>query len=62
MRAYEEFKKEGLSTIRLNSVINGSTFDDAICQEHNMEMEHLPSGTEVKKVYATQTGEFCCWD
>ena len=62
MRAYEEFKKEGLSTIRLNSVINGSTFDDAICQEHNMEMERLPSGKEVKKVYATQTGEFCCWD
>jgi len=62
MRAYEEFKKEGLKTIRLNTIIDGSSFDDCICQDHSMEMEQLPNGKPIKKVYISKDLHFFCHD
>ena len=46
MRAYEKFKEDGLNSARLNSIIDGSTFDDCICQEHEMEMEMFMKAIE----------------
>ncbi len=47
MRAYVFFRNNsGIKTIRLNSIIDGETFDDCICQQHDMEMEG-----GVKKLY-----------
>ncbi|NWF98010.1 MAG: glycosyltransferase [Nitrospirae bacterium] len=52
MRAYEIFRqKEGIQTIRLNSIINDETFDDCICQQHEMEIEG-----GVKKLYFINNG------
>ena len=42
MRAYQEFKESmgsNIRTIRLNTIIDGTAFDDCICQDHDMEME-----------------------
>ena len=65
MRAYQEFKKSlgtQLRTMRLNTVIGGSIFDDCICQEHNMEMEIFidqnQKNIKIKKIYCTQDGNF----
>lgn len=61
MRAYKTFKEEErIRTIRLNTIIDGSTFDDCICQEHNMQMEQLPSGQIIKKVYLNPDGRCYC--
>ena len=64
MKAYQLFKECigcGVNTIRLNTIIDGSTFDDAIRQEHGMEMECLLSGKNVKKVYFSPDGRFYCY-
>ena len=61
MRAYEEFKKDGLNSTRLNTILDGSTFDDCICQTHGMEMEPLPNGRVIKKVYSADDGIFYCY-
>lgn len=61
MQAYKTFKEEErIRTIRLNTIIDGSTFDDCICQEHNMEMERLPSGRKIKKIFLNVDGRFYC--
>ncbi|MCG2721195.1 MAG: hypothetical protein L6290_04145, partial [Thermodesulfovibrionales bacterium] len=40
MRAYSVFKeKNHIKTIRLNTIIEGETFDDIIIQQHDMEYE-----------------------
>jgi hypothetical protein len=62
MRAYEEFKKGPLNSIQLNTILDGSTFDDCICQPHDMEMESLPSGKTIKKVYIDNSGSCFCFD
>lgn len=39
MKAYSTFKEEEkIKTIPLNTIINNETFDECLCQEHNMEM------------------------
>ena len=60
MRAYEEFKESGLNAIRLNTILGGSSFDDCICQNHEMEMEPLPNGKLIKKIYIDTDGAFYC--
>lgn len=61
MRAYVVFKEEeNINSIRLNSIIDGSAFDDCICQEHNMEMETIPFGRKIKKIYCNLAGDFYC--
>ena len=61
MRAYEAFKEEKrIRSIRLNTIIDDSTFDDCICQEHGMAMEKLPFSKRVKKVYLSRDGGFYC--
>ena len=57
---FKKCKKCRAKTIRLNTIINGSTFDDVIRQEHGMEMERLRSGKEIKKVYLDSDGNFYC--
>ena len=64
MKAYKTFKECigcGVKTIRLNTIIDGSTFDDAIRQEHGMEMECLLYGKNIKKVYLSPNGGFYCY-
>jgi len=47
MRAFAEYKRRiPITTMRLNSIIDGETFDDAICQSHNMQMQR-----GMKKLY-----------
>ncbi|APB34937.1 hypothetical protein GlitD10_2596 [Gloeomargarita lithophora Alchichica-D10] len=59
MSAYLEFKKEPvINTIRLNTVINNSTFDDCMCYKHELETERLFTGREVKKIYTNGSGYF----
>lgn len=54
MRAYVEFKNNSnIKTIRLNSIINDETFDDCICQQHDMEMDG-----KVKKLYFKDGGVY----
>lgn len=61
MRAYKSFKEEaGLNSVRLNTVIDGSSFDDCICQEHGMVMEALPMGPTIKKVCLEKNRQFVC--
>ncbi|MDJ0745516.1 MAG: hypothetical protein QNJ32_19430 [Xenococcaceae cyanobacterium MO_167.B27] len=69
MRAYDIFKQEErIDSIRLNTIIDDSTFDDCICQEHNMEMEKLPlgqkinKGRKIKKVYLSPDRTFYCYE
>ncbi|WAS05662.1 hypothetical protein LQF76_01865 [Gloeomargaritales cyanobacterium VI4D9] len=59
MSAYLEFKKESVvNSIRLNTVINDSTFDDCMCYKHELETERLFVGREVKKIYTDGSGNF----
>ncbi len=63
MRAYKIFKESKeypIHSIRLNTIIDGSTFDDCICQEHGMEMERILYSKDIKKVYLSPHGEFYC--
>jgi hypothetical protein len=61
MRAYKIFKEEErIRSIRLNTVIGGSTFDDCICQEHDMLMEDSRFGRKIKKVILNKNGRFFC--
>ncbi|HAW20090.1 MAG TPA: hypothetical protein DCX14_07910 [Flavobacteriales bacterium] len=62
MRAYEEFKKEGINSIRLNTILDGSTFDDCITQCHEMEMESLPTGKKIKKIFMSEDGRCYCYN
>ncbi len=61
MSAYEWFKiDEPVNSVPLSTVINGSTFDDCICQEHEMEMERLFNGREIKRIFCSEEGAFFC--
>lgn len=61
MGAYVTFKnEEGLNSVRLNTIVNDSSFDDCICQKHGMQMETLPSGKKIKKVLLGPGGTFFC--
>lgn len=52
MRAYSAYKERTpIKTIRLNSIIDGETFDDCIKQHHDMEMKN-----SIKKLYWTENG------
>lgn len=53
MAAYAEYKRSAnIKSIRLNSIIDGETFDDCICQEHDMEMEDSEqAGKKIKKLF-----------
>jgi len=65
MKAYKEYKisnEKIINTIRLNSIIDGSTFDDCICQQHDMEMEILYPGKKIKKVHCSKSGKFYCYN
>ncbi len=65
MRAYKEFKEDkesSINSIKLRTIIDGSTFDDSICREHNMVMECLPSGKKIKKVHCSPDGKFYCYE
>jgi hypothetical protein len=63
MAAYAIFKQEeGLRSIRLSTVLDGSAFDDCICQDQGMETERLPCGQVVKKAYLNPDGRFFCVD
>jgi hypothetical protein len=62
MRAYKKFKEDNVKSIKLSSIIDGSTFDDCICQENNMKMERLPFGRWIKRVYLSPDGRFYCFD
>lgn len=54
MRAYLEFKQNTpIKTLRLNTIIDDETFDDCICQQHDMEMEG-----GVKKLYFRDGGVY----
>ncbi len=61
MRAYDIFRKEEqVRSLRLNSVIDGSAFDDCVCLEQGMESENLANGRQVKKVLLHADGRFFC--
>ncbi|WP_146528795.1 hypothetical protein [Novipirellula artificiosorum] len=63
MSAFAELKKrQTVKSIRLNTTIDGSTFDDCLCQEHGMEMERIFTEKEIKKVRCSDRGEFFCFD
>ena len=59
MRAYLVFKsEEAVASERLNTVVNGETFDDCICQDHGLEMEPLPDGRPIKRLTLSSRGTF----
>ena len=61
MRAYEIYKKEErVRTIRLNTIIDGSSFDDSVILEDGMAMEYLPYGKKIKRIYLCPDGRFFC--
>lgn len=61
MAAYSIYKtEERVRSIRLNTVIDGTSFDDAIVLEDGMVMEQLGYGKKVKKVFLCSDGRFFC--
>ncbi len=63
MAAYVLFKESTkFKSIRLNSVIDNSVFDDCICQDLEMEFEKktLLFGRAIKKIYCSKDGKFYC--
>ena len=61
MAAYRIFKEEEApATARLNTIHEGASFDDCICQEHGMAMEPTPSGREIKRVHLNRDGRCFC--
>ncbi|MFG0262959.1 MAG: hypothetical protein ACF788_11260, partial [Novipirellula sp. JB048] len=61
MTAYQFFKQdEEVHSIPLKTILDGSTFDDCICQTHEMQMERLFNGREIKRVYCSPEGAFYC--
>ncbi|MEN9217473.1 MAG: hypothetical protein Q6J33_00535 [Gloeomargarita sp. DG_2_bins_126] len=59
MSAYLEFKKEPvIHAVRLNKVLDHSTFDDCMCYKHELEIERLFVGREAKKIYTDGAGYF----
>lgn len=61
MSAYSTFRlEEDFRRTRLNMIIDGTSFDDCICQPHGMEMESLPQRRSIKKVFMHPTGRFFC--
>lgn len=61
MRAYKIFKEEeGILSIRLNTIIDNSSFDDCICESHGMQMEETKFGKSIKKVFLNSDGRFYC--
>ncbi len=63
MDAYATYRDENdISSVWLGKPIEGSIFDDCICQEHGMEMEHLKSRHRVKKIFLGTDGRFFCVD
>lgn len=58
MRAYETFKNEkGVRSIRLNTLIDGGTFDDTLCVDDGMATETF-CGKKVKKIFLSPDGRF----
>jgi len=61
MRAYEIYREENqIRSIKLATVIDGSTFDDCICLENGMTMEGTRFGKRIKKIYLAPGGFFLC--
>ena len=59
MRAYAEAKRrKKLSAFHLSKVVNGTAFDDCICQDHGYETARLASGQIVKNLY-WENGFYC---
>ena len=58
MRAYKAYKDEsGIRRIRLNSIIDGETFDDCICSPDEYETyDHKMRGRTLKKIYMGKDG------
>ena len=65
MAAYKAYRDQErdipIHPVRLNSVIDGSSFDDCICQEHGMKMELFPSAQQIKLIACTDDGRFYCF-
>jgi hypothetical protein len=60
MRAYEIFKaEERIKSIRLATIIDGTTFDDCVCVADGMVMEPTRFGGNVKKVVLAADGFYC---
>lgn len=55
MAAYFSYKDNShIKTLRLNTIIDGESFDDCICQSHDTEMEKavvLGQNSEIKKLF-----------
>lgn len=61
MRAYALYKDEdNVRSVRLNTIVDGTSFDDCICAAHGMEMEMARFGKAIKKVFLTSDGGFYC--
>jgi hypothetical protein len=62
MRAFETFvEEEKIETMRLNTIVDGESFDDCISQRHGYEMESLGEGQEIKKVSLEEGRRFFGW-
>ncbi len=62
MRAFETFvEEENVETKRLNTIVDGESFDDCICQQHGYEMESLDDYRKIKVVTLGEGGRFYCW-
>lgn len=65
MAAYKAYRDQDsdhpVNPTRLNSVIDGSSFDDCICQEHGMKMESFLAVKQIKLITCTDDGRFYCF-
>ena len=65
MSAYCTFRDDEdsapINPVRLNKVVEASTFDDCICQKHGMKMELFPNGKETKLIACSDEGSFFCF-
>lgn len=62
MNVYEIFaKEENFKAMRLDEVIDGSTFGDIICRaDSGMKMEKLPLGEDAQITFMNPDGRFFC--
>ena len=55
-RLYKKYNK--YKRVDLRNIFDNKTFDDCICHQHGYEMETLPYGQEIKKIFMTDDGRF----
>ena len=63
MRAFETFRfQEKIKTLRLNTIIDGETFDDCICFNDGYETyDYLIAGQKLKKLFVNSNRDIYCF-